>query len=119
MQSFYGELAQLVERLHGMQEVSGSTPLFSTLFSSFGYMPFSVYIIYSKSIDSFYVGQTSNLADRLRRHNNSGSKATKKAKDWTLMHEELFETRSEAVSRETYIKKQKSKAFIERLIAQQ
>ena len=26
-----GELAQLVERLHGMQEVSGSTPLFSTL----------------------------------------------------------------------------------------
>ena len=27
-----GELAQLVERLHGMQEVSGSTPLFSTSF---------------------------------------------------------------------------------------
>jgi hypothetical protein len=26
-----GELAQLVERLHGMQEVSGSTPLFSTV----------------------------------------------------------------------------------------
>ena len=26
----HGELAQLVERLHGMQEVSGSTPLFST-----------------------------------------------------------------------------------------
>jgi hypothetical protein len=25
-----GELAQLVERLHGMQEVSGSSPLFST-----------------------------------------------------------------------------------------
>jgi hypothetical protein len=25
-----GELAQLVERLHGMQEVIGSTPLFST-----------------------------------------------------------------------------------------
>jgi hypothetical protein len=27
----FGELAQLVERLHGMQEVSGSTPLFSTV----------------------------------------------------------------------------------------
>ena len=26
-----GGLAQLVERLHGMQEVSGSNPLFSTL----------------------------------------------------------------------------------------
>jgi hypothetical protein len=28
--SLNGELAQLVERLHGMQEVSGSNPLFST-----------------------------------------------------------------------------------------
>ena len=27
---FYGGLAQLGERLHGMQEVSGSIPLFST-----------------------------------------------------------------------------------------
>ena len=25
-----GELAQLVERLHGMQEVTGSNPVFST-----------------------------------------------------------------------------------------
>ena len=28
-----GALAQLVERLHGMQEVRGSTPLGSTMFS--------------------------------------------------------------------------------------
>lgn len=27
---FKGELAQLVERLHGMQEVTGSNPVFST-----------------------------------------------------------------------------------------
>ena len=26
-----GELAQLVERLHGMQEVTGSNPVFSTI----------------------------------------------------------------------------------------
>ena len=31
-----GELAQLVERLHGMQEVSGSTPLFSTNYKQKG-----------------------------------------------------------------------------------
>ena len=29
-----GALAQLVERLHGMQEVSGSTPLSSTIVTS-------------------------------------------------------------------------------------
>ena len=31
---FFGGIAQLVERLHGMQEVSGSTPLTSTIFSN-------------------------------------------------------------------------------------
>ena len=29
-----GELAQLVERLHGMQEVTGSNPVFSTIFQT-------------------------------------------------------------------------------------
>ena len=29
-----GELAQLVERLHGMQEVTGSNPVFSTFITS-------------------------------------------------------------------------------------
>ncbi len=28
--AMHGDLAQLVERLHGMQEVTGSTPVFST-----------------------------------------------------------------------------------------
>ena len=33
---FRGELAQLVERLHGMQEVTGSNPVFSTKFHPLG-----------------------------------------------------------------------------------
>ncbi len=32
MRASFGAIAQLVERLHGMQEVSGSTPLSSTRF---------------------------------------------------------------------------------------
>ena len=32
----FGELAQLVERLHGMQEVTGSNPVFSTMISAKG-----------------------------------------------------------------------------------
>ncbi|MBX9891669.1 MAG: GIY-YIG nuclease family protein [Chitinophagaceae bacterium] len=55
-------------------------------------MPFIVYIIYSKSLDSFYVGHTANLDDRLFRHNNSGSKSTKKAKDWILVYQEAIPT---------------------------
>ncbi|MBK7684516.1 MAG: GIY-YIG nuclease family protein [Bacteroidetes bacterium] len=43
---------------------------------------FYVYIIYSISIDQYYIGYKANLIDRLYRHCNSGSKATKKVKDW-------------------------------------
>jgi putative endonuclease len=76
-----------------------------------------VYIIYSPQLDQFYIGQTQNLEDRLFRHNNSGSKSTKKAKDWELKYTESFLTRSEAVQRETQIKKMKSRSYIESLVS--
>ncbi|MBN8688850.1 MAG: GIY-YIG nuclease family protein [Chitinophagales bacterium] len=41
-------------------------------------MPYTVYIVYSANIDQYYIGQTENLPDRLFRHRNSGSLATKK-----------------------------------------
>jgi putative endonuclease len=67
-------------------------------------------------LDQYYVGHTENLEDRIYRHVNSGSKATKKAKDWRLVYKEAFDTRSAAMNRETYIKRQKSRKFIEHLI---
>ncbi len=75
-----------------------------------------VYIIYSKSLDKFYIGQTENLKDRIFRHTNSGSKSTKAADDWELKYTEEFETRSEAVKRETEIKNKKRRSYIEWLI---
>jgi putative endonuclease len=78
---------------------------------------FLVYIIYSAQLDQFYVGQTENIEDRLFRHINSGSKSTKKAKDWVLKYTETFLTRSEAVQGETQIKKMKSRRYIESLVS--
>jgi putative endonuclease len=78
---------------------------------------FYLYIIYSVSLDQFYIGQTQNLEDRLFRHNNSGRKSTKKAKDWVLKYTESFSTRSEAVQRETQIKKMKSRSYMESLVS--
>ena len=80
-------------------------------------MAFYVYIIYSPLIDQYYIGHAENLNDRLFRHNNSGSKATKKANDWKLVYTEIFDLRSEAVKREIEIKKKKSRKYIELLIA--
>ena len=78
---------------------------------------FYVYILYSKELDRYYIGQTENLNDRLFRHTNSGSKSTKAANDWLLKYKEEFNTRSEAMKREAEIKKKKSRKYIEYIIS--
>ena len=80
-----------------------------------GNLHYYVYMLYSESIDQFYIGATENLENRIFRHNNSGSKATKKARDWKLFHSEIFKSRSEAINRELEIKRKKSRSYIQSL----
>jgi putative endonuclease len=73
-----------------------------------------VYILYSTSIDKFYIGQTQDVNNRLREHveyKNLG------ANDWIIKHTEQYNTRSEAMKRETEIKKKKRRSYIEWLIS--
>jgi putative endonuclease len=80
-------------------------------------MPFYTYILYSKKIDRYYIGSSANLQDRIKRHNQGRSKATKPgASDWTLVFSEEYPSRQEAVARELFIKRQKSRVFIKKLI---
>ena len=80
-------------------------------------MPFFVYIFYSSALDQYYVGHSEDLDDRFFRDTNSGSKATKKAKDWKVVYTEAFDTRTEAYNREMSIKKKKSRNYIVWLIS--
>ena len=75
-----------------------------------------LYIIQSLEDSSYYIGQTDNLDDRLKRHNQGRSKATKNKRPWKLVYTEEFETRSEAMKREYEIKRKKRKSYIEWLI---
>jgi putative endonuclease len=68
-------------------------------------------------LDQYYIGHTENVSDRIFRHNNSGSKSTKKATDWVLKYTEEFGTRGEAMKRELEIKSKKSRKYIEFLIS--
>ena len=77
---------------------------------------FTVYVLYSATRDRYYVGQTNDLPDRIRRHNEGRNKATKSGGVWTLVYSEQYETRSEAVRRESEIKARKSRRYIEGLI---
>ncbi|MEK6155052.1 GIY-YIG nuclease family protein [Flavobacteriaceae bacterium 3-367] len=44
-----------------------------------------VYILYSHKNGRYYIGQTANLDDRLRRHNNGTERATAPYRPWSLV----------------------------------
>ena len=72
-------------------------------------MSFYVYMLKSKSIKPItYVGYTSDLKKRLvLHHSGKGAKFTRGRK-WVLIYKEKFKSKSEAISREYYIKKNRS-----------
>ena len=77
----------------------------------------STYILYSEKIDRYYVGYTDDLQIRLTRHNSGWGKYTKRGIPWKLVYHETFITKSEAIARESKIKKKKSRKYIKYLIS--
>ena len=76
-----------------------------------------VYILFSKKLNMYYVGSTSNLEDRLIRHNSGRSKFTKPGVPWELVYKKAYDTKSDSMKAELYIKSQKSRIYIENLIS--
>ena len=82
-------------------------------------MEFFIYILYSASSGKYYVGHTNNIERRVYEHNNPiSNKYTSSSIPWELkISFSVSNDRGEAMKIEKYIKKQKSKIFIEKLIA--
>jgi putative endonuclease len=77
---------------------------------------FSVYILKSSITDKYYIGQTSDIYKRLLYHNSGYSKSTKAGIPWKLVYSKSFDTRQQAMKRETEIKKYKSRLMIEKIV---
>lgn len=77
---------------------------------------FYVYMLYSAVVDRYYVGQTSNLEDRIKRHNQGRSKYTKSGIPWKLVYKERFENQSDAKEKEIEIKQSQSREELIRFI---
>ena len=75
-----------------------------------------LYILYSPSRLKYYIGYTSNLTDRLIKHNSKHKGFTDGVKDWQVVYTEQFQTKQGATSREKQIKSWKSRQLIESLI---
>lgn len=76
---------------------------------------FYVYIIYSKSLNVYYKGFTTDLELRLEYHNSGRSQYTSRASDWMFVYYANFETKREALIEEKRLKKLNG-ASIERII---
>ncbi|HNW98088.1 MAG TPA: GIY-YIG nuclease family protein [Bacteroidales bacterium] len=77
-----------------------------------------VYILYSTKADRYYVGETCNLEERLKMHNSGFFKGsfTKQANDWNIVFSLECNDINIARRIELYIKKMKSRKYIENLI---
>ena len=72
-------------------------------------MSFYVYMLKSQTTKSVtYVGYTKNLKKRLYLHNSGKGAKFTRGRKWKLIYKEYFKSKSKAISREYYIKKNRT-----------
>jgi putative endonuclease len=79
-----------------------------------------VYVLESLSTGRYYVGSTSDLAHRLEEHNTpelNPCRWTRSRGPWKLVFSKEFNSATEALRAEKFVKRMKSRAYIEKLVA--
>jgi putative endonuclease len=79
-------------------------------------MPCFVYILFSASLNLYYIGSSGNPAERLKKHLCNHKGFTGKAKDWTIVYCERHESKTGALKREKQIKGWKNRKLVEQLV---
>ena len=63
----------------------------------------------SKGVKSVtYVGYTKNIRERMALHNSGKGAKFTRGRNWRLIYKEMFKSKSKAISREYYIKKNRT-----------
>ena len=78
-----------------------------------------VYALYNKKHNKIYIGQTVNLNERLRLHEEGLFKNSFTSRfdgGWKLIYKEEVKTRTEALRREKQLKSYKVREFIKRYV---
>lgn len=75
-----------------------------------------IYILYSAKIDQYYVGIVNDPENRLFYHNLGLKGWTKRGIPWKLVFTKSYTSKEAAGKAERFIKSQKNKTFIEKII---
>jgi putative endonuclease len=67
-------------------------------------MSWYVYVLHSNKDGKLYIGCTSDVAERMQRHNSGNVPATLYRRPLTLIHTEQYEKKADAFNRERFLK---------------
>ena len=81
---------------------------------------FYIYVIYNQDYNKIYIGQTDNLENRIKEHNDPNNKIhgfTKRfSGEWKLIYQEKVETRERAKVREKQLKSYQGRQYLKKFI---
>lgn len=77
-----------------------------------GLTMYFVYVLQSLVNKRLYTGSAADVDIRLKQHNAGKSKYTKLTKPFILVYKEMYNSRSEAVRRELFLKSGKGRGFL-------
>ena len=80
---------------------------------------YSVYTIYNKKHNKIYIGQTKDLNERLKLHNENkfrGSYTSRFDGGWILIYSEELPQRERALKRERQLKSYQGRRFVKKFI---
>lgn len=77
---------------------------------------FVVYVLFSEKFNKHYTGFTSNLEERLKSHFELDKNSyTSRYRPWKLIYTKEFESKTEAMSHEKWLKTGIGRTFIKKL----
>ncbi len=75
---------------------------------------YEVYVLKSEKDGIRYVGSGKDALERLKRHNKGDYRFTKGHRPWRLIYKEIFNTKTEAIKREKFLKSGKGREWLDK-----
>ncbi|OGG48886.1 hypothetical protein A3G63_01935 [Candidatus Kaiserbacteria bacterium RIFCSPLOWO2_12_FULL_52_8] len=74
-----------------------------------------VYLLENQNDNSWYIGYSANLRQRVERHNKGdGARTTARKKDWKLVYYEAYLDEQDAKGRERFLKSGSGRIFLKK-----
>ncbi len=79
---------------------------------------FFVYILRSDTYGTRYVGSAEHVEKRVEEHNQGRCRYTSGRRPWKLVHYETYQTRSEAMKREHFLKSGQGRKILDAIFSE-